>query len=236
MDLKNRHVFVTGSAMRLGRAIAESMLDAGAKLSAHSYKSAEEVKGLKQHAKDPKNVFSVKANLRNIKQVRSAVKKAVEHFGPVDILINCAGLFFPTPAFTVNESEWEELLEVNLKGPFFLSQAVAAGMRKGVIINFTDIYAKKPLRKYAAYSAAKAGLRMITRTLALEWAPKIRVNSISPGSLLLPESYGPGIASKIADRTLLKRIGTPKDAVEAVHFLIQNDYITGMDLVVDGGT
>ena len=178
------------------------------------------------------------ADLKDVSSLRRAVDKAKSQFGPVDILINSASDFYPTPALECSEEDWDHFLDVNLKGQFFLAQACAAkGMKErgGVILNLGDVNGERAMRGYTPYVCSKAGLLMMTRNLAREWAPEIRVNSISPGPVLLPENYTEGQRQRSIDRTLLKRFGTPADIAEAAVFLIENDYITGFDLKVDGG-
>ena len=157
--------------------------------------------------------------------------------GPVDILVNSASDFFSTPALTCTEEEWDSLLDLNLKGQFFLAQACAKTMsdRAGVIVNLIDVYAERSSRNFAAYSASKGGLLTLTRALAKEWAPLIRVNGVSPGSVLFPAHYKEEQKQKAIDRSLLKRAGCPQDITDAILFLISNNYITGINLCVDGG-
>lgn len=238
MNVKGTHVFVTGAAKRLGRAIAESFLPHGVTLSAHCRVSRAELESLERAAEQAgSRCHAIKADLRNVNEVRRAVKEAEDRFGPVDILINSASSFYPTPALQVTEDQWNDLVDANVKGQFFLAQACAPGMMKkgGVIINLGDVNGERPLRNFTPYAVGKAGILMLTRNLALEWAPKVRVNSVSPGPVLVPPDYTAEKIQKAADRTLLKRWGSPEDIVSAVHFLIGNDYITGFDLKVDGG-
>jgi len=235
MQIRDRHFLISGSGKRVGRALAESFLEKGAHVTAHYRTSRAEVEALA--AAYPGKVFPLQADLGDVKSLRALVTAAEKHFGPVEVLINCASNFYPTPLLECTESQWDDLQNGNLKGHFFLSQAVAASMkaRGGVILNLCDVNGAKPMRNFAPYSTAKAGLLLLTKILALELAPKVRVNSISPGPVLLPEHYGPAQIEKTIDRTLLKRLGCPADIVAAAHFLIENDYLTGMDLPVDGG-
>ncbi len=165
------------------------------------------------------------------------VEKARAGFGPVDVLINSASDFYPTETATCSQSEWDDLLGLNLKAPFFLAQACAADlkMRQGYLLNLCDIHVSQPLRRFAPYSASKGGLWTLTRVLAAEWAPHVRVNSISPGPVLPPENFTTEQLERAATRTLLGRIGSAQDIVNAADFLLRNDYITGFDLKVDGG-
>lgn len=242
MQLAGRHVLITGAGKRVARRIAEVLLapehgDA-VKLSAHYFRSADAVKELvtwgKTHGRE---VHAITADLRDVGQLRAAARDAVQRFGPVDVLVNSASDFFPTPALEATEEDWDRLLDVNLKGQFFLAQAVAERMREkgGVIVNIADVNGERAMRNYAPYTASKGGLLTLTRSLAKEWGPKIRVNAVSPGPVLLPESYTEAQRQRSIDRTLLKRLGSPDDIAQACLFLIENDYVTGFDLKVDGG-
>ncbi len=179
----------------------------------------------------------VSADLRDVSAIRNVVEIAEKRFGPVDVLINSASDFFPTPALEVTEEQWDQLLDLNLKGQFFLAQACGINMvpRGGVIINIADVNGERPMRRHSPFAISKAGLLMMTKNLALEWAPRVRVNSVSPGAVLLPERYTSLQIQRSIERTLLKRLGTPQDVAEAVLFLVHNDYITGFNLRVDGG-
>lgn len=232
MDLKDKHVFVTGAGKRIGRLFAETFLKAGCRLTGHYFQSSAAVKELKGD-----RFFSVAADLRKVVQIQSAAQTSVAHFGPVDILVNCASDFYPTPTLQCSEEQWDDLLSVNLKGPFFLAQSLADGMqqRGGVILNIADVNGERAIKNHAPYSVSKAGLLHLTRILAKEWAPKIRVNSVSPGAVLFPEHYTDEQKARSVARTLFKRAGDPRDVVEAGLYLIRNDYVTGFDLKVDGG-
>ena len=232
MELKGKHVLITGAGKRVARVIAERLLSEGVRLSAHYFQSRASVLELVGP-----NVFPVQADLRKVADIRRAASQAMDHFGPVDILINSASNFYPTPVLETTEAQWEDLMSVNLKGPFFLSQAVAPKMleKGGVIINIADVNGTRPMKTFTPYVTAKAGLLMLTKNLAKEWAPRVRVNAISPGPVLQPENYTEAQIQRSADRTLLKRWGAPEDIANATVFLITNDYMTGYDLKVDGG-
>lgn len=239
MNINGRHVFITGASKRVGRAIAERLLDFDIRLTSHYRKSQADTEALVLVAKGRgRDCLAVSADLRKVSELRTAVDKAVARFGPVDILINSASDFYPTPALECSEENWDHFLDVNLKGQFFLAQACAAkGMKQkgGVILNLGDVNGERAMRGFTPYVCSKAGLLMMTRNLAKEWAPEIRVNSISPGPVLLPETYTEEQRKRSTERTLLKRLGTAEDIAEAAVFLIENDYITGFDLKVDGG-
>ncbi len=238
MELAAKHVLITGAAKRIGRHIAEALLKKGARLSAHYHHSQEGIQELVQLGERLANpVTAIQADLRDTEAIKKSVHFAIDKKGPVEILINGASVFYPTPSAQCTEPQWDDLMNVNLRGQFFFAVAVASSMssKGGVILNIADVHASKPIRNYTPYAASKAGLIMMTRNLAKEWAPYIRVNSISPGPVLLPQNYSPQQRARSAERTLLKRIGSPEDILQAVLFLIGNDYITGFDLKVDGG-
>lgn len=238
MNLQGRHILVTGAAKRVGRAIAESFLPYGVSLSLHYFRSEiAESELLPLAEKGGSRFFSVQADLCDVNSIRAAVQLAEAKFGPVDILVNSASTFYPTPVLSVTEEQWDELVDANVKGHFFFSQACAPQMSKrgGVILNIGDVNAERPVKNFTPYVVGKAGLLMLTKNLAKEWAPAIRVNAISPGPVLIPEGYTPEKIERAAEKTLLKRWGTPEDIVQAVHFLIRNEYITGFNLRVDGG-
>lgn len=240
MEIRNKHVFVTGSAKRLGRAIADSLLEKGARLSAHYHRSAEEMTDWKAALSPEKTTrfHSVCADLQNVASLQQAVAEAQKKFGPVDVLINSASAFYPKKALDTELDDWELMMASNARGQFFLAKACAPAMlnqKSGVIINLADVSATIGAKGYTPYVCSKAALLMVTKNLAKEWAPYIRVNSVSPGPTLPPENYDQVALERAAERTLLKRWGTPEDIVHAVHFLISNDYVTGFDLKVDGG-
>lgn len=230
----HKHVFITGAAKRVARAIAERLLPEGIRLTAHYFHSKEEAEGLRRLA--PDRITLVQGDLRDMKALPPLVAQAEKAYGPIDVLINSASSFYPTPVDTVTEEQWDDLERINLKAPFFLSQAAARNMKPGaVILNIADVNGERALKRYAPYSVSKAGLLMLTKNLAKEWAPRIRVNSISPGPVLFPVEYTEEQRQKSVARTLLGREGSPQDIAEAAAFLIRATYITGFDLKVDGG-
>lgn len=234
MQLTGKHVLITGASKRVARTLAERVLAEGARVTAHYFQSKAEAEALKATA--PERVALVQADLRDMKGMAGLVAQAEKAFGPIDVLVNSASSFYPTPVETVTEAQWDDLEQINLKAPFFLSQAARKNMKAGsVILNIADVNGERALRRHVPYSCAKAGLLMLTRNLAKEWAPQIRVNSISPGPVLLPENYTEEQKKKSIERTLLGREGSPKDIADAALFLMSASYITGFDLKVDGG-
>jgi len=240
-SLKGKTVLITGGAKRLGAAIAREMHGAGANLAIHYRKSsaaaaalAAEFNGLR-----PNSAAIVPADLLDVARLPSLVEFAVKNFGSLDVLINNASIFYPTPVGEITLAAFDDLIGTNLRAPLFLSQAAAPALRKsgGLIINIVDIHALRPLRNYTVYCTAKAGLHMLTRSLAKELGPEVRVNGIAPGPVLWPEGDGDtGKRAKIIERTILKRMGTPTDiARTALFFAAQAPFITGQVLAVDGG-
>jgi pteridine reductase len=189
----------------------------------------------------PGSVALIQADLLDISQLPIIVNETLKHFGRIDSLVNNASSFYSSPIGKITEKSWDELIGCNLKAPLFLSQAAAPHLKKqhGCIINIIDIHSDWPLKEYMVYSSAKGGLATLTRSLALELAPEVRVNGVSPGPILWPENgaWSDQITrQRIINNTLLKRIGEPNDIAKAVFFLISNaSYITGQILAVDGG-
>ena len=184
----------------------------------------------------------LQADLSQLQQVEQLAAAATAHRGHIDLLVNNASGFFPTPVGTVNEAEWDSLFASNLKGPFFLSQALLPALRasRGAIVNIVDVYAELPLAQHAVYTMAKAGVAMMTRALAQELGPEVRVNGVSPGAILWPAEENPELGGAKAEallaQTALKRIGEPSDIARAVRYLgLEAGYVTGQILAVDGG-
>jgi pteridine reductase len=187
------------------------------------------------------SVALVQADLLNLALVPSLVSETVNRFGRLDVLVNNASSFFPTPLGEISEQSWDDLVGTNLKTPLFLSQAAAPHLKRthGCIVNIVDIHADRPTRSYAVYSAAKGGLMALTRALACDLAPEVRVNGVSPGVIVWPEDerWSDELArQRIIHSTLLKRVGEPDDIARTARFLIYDaPYITGQVIAVDGG-
>ncbi len=239
MELKDKIVLVTGGAIDVGRQISLEMSEAGAILACHYYHSEQAAQTLKKMLTERgKKVYLFRADLRNTAQATTLIENVIKQLGTIDVLVNNAAVFFRTPFGEVEEKEWEQLLALNLKAPFFLSQAVSREMlrkQSGKIINIGDSGALQPFPSYLPYSISKAGIMALTRGLAKALAPNIQVNCVNPGPVLFPENFPPNEKKFAIDQTLLKRAGTPQDVANAVRFLIENDYITGECLAVDGG-
>jgi pteridine reductase len=241
-SLQDKVALVTGGAHRLGAAIARALHAEGMKLVIHYHSSEAAAHALQQelHQTRPESVMLVRGDLTNgDKLFRNLVFETVEAFDGLDLLVNNASRFYPTPVGEVSEAQWDDMVSTNLKAPFFLAQAAAPHLKKsgGGIINIADIYGDRPLPNFPLYSMTKAGLVMLTKTLARELAPEIRVNAVAPGVILWPERDLDEMSKqRIVSRTLLKRSGEPADIARAVLFLVRDaGYMTGQVLTVDGG-
>ena len=232
---------ITGGARRIGASTARYLHGWGMRVIIHYRNSASQAESLRRELCRirPASAFIIQADLGNISGLEGMLHTAVDQAGRLDGLINNASTFFATPLASCNERQWDELMDINLKAPYFLSRAAAPFLEKtkGTIINITDIYAQHPLPAYAAYCASKAGLVSITRSLAQELGPDVRVNAIAPGAILWPENNDDADArQQLISRTPLQRIGDPGDIARTAHFLISHsDFITGQIIDVDGG-
>ena len=230
---------VTGGSKRIGADIIRT-LHPEYNIVLHYLNSSAEAKVLQQalNQKRDNSCQIIQANLDIHQEVLNLAKQAQQLWGGINVLINNASQFFPTPIGNVSETDWDALMSSNMKAPFFLSQALAGELKKnnGNIINIVDIYSERPLREHSIYSMAKAGLKMMTESLAKELGPHVRVNAIAPGPILWPETSNEPAHDKIIQSTALKRQGSPKDIARTVQFLLQeNVYITGEMIRVDGG-
>lgn len=236
-------ILVTGAARRVGAEIARTLHAAGANLVVHYRASSAEADALvaELNARREKSALAIRRDLRDMAGLAGMVEEVVAYFGRLDALVNNASSFFPTAIGSIDEAAWDDLIGSNLKGPLFLSQAAAPHLAKvrGCIVNITDIHAERPLKGYLLYCAAKAGLLGLTRALALELAPQVRVNAVAPGAIEWPETtsdFPPAEQQAIIDHTLLKRVGSPGDIARTVKFLILDaPYVTGQVINVDGG-
>ena len=230
---------VTGAGRRVGARIARELHAAGMSVAVHCHRSREDAERLREafESARPGSAAVVAADLLEPGAAEEVVAAAKERWGRLDVLVNNASSFYPTPLGEVTEAEWRDLVGSNLAAPFFLAQAATPLLRaaRGCIVNIADVYGHRPLAGHPVYSAAKAGLVMLTRALALELGPEVRVNSISPGAVLWPENEDPE-RRRIIDAIALKRAGDPGDIARAALFLVRDaPYVTGQDLAVDGG-
>lgn len=233
---------ITGGIKRIGATIAQQLHKVGINLALHYRHSEKQALTLQTElqAQRPDSVLLLQAELLRFPKLTRLVEKTVAHYGRLDILVNNASTFFPTPLGQVDEENWDQLLNTNLKAPFFLSQTAIPHLKatQGCIINIVDIYGRYPLKSYPVYSIAKAGLIMLTQTLACELGPAIRVNAIAPGAILWPEDQEMDEVTKmrIISKTSLKRLGDPQDIAKAVVFLANDaHYMTGQIITIDGG-
>ncbi|MBI2289232.1 MAG: pteridine reductase [Betaproteobacteria bacterium] len=242
-NLAGKAALVTGGAKRVGAAICRRLHAQGANLMLHHRASVAEARAL-QHELNTQRAGSValiQADLLKSASLPDLVKTTVSQFGSLDILINNASSFFATAIGDINEQAWEDLIGTNLKAPLFLSQAAAGELRKrhGCIVNIVDIHAEFPMKNYVVYSVAKGGLLALTRSLARELGPEVRVNGVAPGTILWPEdnNWSDEISrQRVINQTALKRIGDPDDIAKAVEFLVTAaPYVTGQVIAVDGG-
>jgi len=240
-SLTGKTVLITGGARRVGATIARTLHGAGANVVVHYRNSAPDAEKLKAELNGARasSAATFQCDLLDMDKLSELSGYAVGRFGSLDILVNNASSFYPTPMGKITEAHFDDLIGTNLKAPLFLSQTTAPALRKsrGQIINIVDIHAMRPLRDYTTYCVAKAGLHMLTRSLAKELGPEIRVNGISPGPVMWPEHGGDEAArQKIIQRTILQKMGTPEDIARTALFLAASaPFITGQILAVDGG-
>ena len=239
--LKDQVVLITGGARRIGAEIARTLHAGGARVLIHYRSSAAAAAALSDELNRARAHSAAirEADLLRANAPERLVAAALEEFGRLDILINNASSFYSTPVGDITLAQWDELIGSNLRAPLFLAQAAmhALAKQRGLIINIVDIHGLRPLQGYPLYSVAKAGLAMLTRSLARELGPQIRVNGIAPGPVLWPEAaIGEDLKREIIARTALKRHGNPQDVARTALFLASDaPYITGQIIAVDGG-
>lgn len=241
--LDGKAVLVTGGAKRIGAAICRRLHAAGARLLVHYRASALEANALQVELNSRRggSVALGQADLLKLAAVTKLVETALERFGRLDAVINNASTFYATPVGAISERAWDDLIGTNLKAPLFLAQAAVPELRKarGCIVNIIDVHAQFPLANHPVYTAAKGGLLALTRALARDLGPEVRVNGVAPGTILWPEdeNWSDELArQRIINRTAMKRIGEPDDVAQAVEFLVAAaPYITGQVIAVDGG-
>lgn len=240
-DLSGKVVLVTGAARRIGAAIVTRLHENGACVAIHYRSSVHEAESLAKPLNDTRadSAATFQADLLDLQQITRLVADVMNWAGRLDCLVNNASSFYPTPVGSITEAHWEDLIGSNLKAPLFLSQAAVPHLRErsGVIINIVDIHAERPLRNHSVYGPAKAGLAMLTRSLAKDLAPHIRVNGVSPGAILWPEDgMNDAAQQSILRQVPLQRPGEPDDIAGCVLYLLRDaTYVTGQIIAVDGG-
>lgn len=239
--LEGRWALITGAARRVGAIIARRLHAAGAGVAIHYRGSAAEAQALADELNTlrPDSAFGIQADLLDHDDVSALPAAMVERSGRLDLLVNNASSFYPTPLGEITVAQWDDLIGTNLRAPLFLSQAALPYLQasNGSIINLVDIHATRPLRDHPVYGAAKAGLAMLTRSLARDLAPAVRVNGVAPGAILWPEDgLAESTRASIVRQIPMKRIGSPEDIAGCVLYLARDaQYITGQVIAVDGG-
>ena len=242
-SLSHKTVLITGGAKRVGAAICRELHACGASLMIHYKTSTAEARALQAelNLQRPNSAAIIQGDLLNIAVLPSLVQETVKHFGKLDVLINNASSYYATEIGKIDEENWADLMGSNLKAPMFLAQAAALELRKnhGCIVNITDMHIERPKKGYVVYSVAKAGLVTLTKSLAHELSPEVRVNAVAPGPVQWPENnpqFDEVYRQRVISQTLLKKIGEPQDIAKAVKFLVADaPFITGHVLAVDGG-
>jgi pteridine reductase len=240
-DLSGKVVLVTGAARRIGAAIVTRLHGNGARVAIHFRSSAGEANALASRLNEERaeSAATFQADLLDLQQIPGLVEAVTDWGGRLDALINNASTFYPTPVGSITAADWDDLMGSNLKAPLFLSQAAVPQLQAnaGTIVNIVDIHSQRPLRNHAVYGPAKAGLAMLTRSLAKDLAPEIRVNGVSPGAILWPEDgLSDAAQQSILRQVPLQRPGEPDDIAGCVlYLLLDAGYVTGQIIAVDGG-
>jgi len=240
-NLNGKVALITGAARRIGAAIATTLHRNGANIAVHYRKSSANAEALAErlNTERPDSAALFQADLNDTEALPSLVEKVVAWHGTLDVLVNNASSFYPTPPGEITQAHWDDLVGSNLKAPLFLSQAALPALREagGAIINLIDVHAQRPLRNHAVYGSAKAGLAMLTRSLAKDLAPEVRVNGVSPGAILWPENgMDDATRETILKQIPLARPGQPEDIAGCVLYLVRDaTYVTGQIIAVDGG-
>ncbi|HEX5124656.1 MAG TPA: pteridine reductase [Rhodanobacteraceae bacterium] len=235
-----RVALVTGAARRIGAVIARRLHAAGYDVALHARNSRAALDALVAELESARasSTLALEADLGDVDVLPGLVSASVERFGRLDALVNNAAAFYPTPVGSATPDQWAELFRTNARAPFFLAQAAAPHLAasKGAIINIVDIYAEQPLADHAIYSMSKAALAAMTKALARDLAPTVRVNGVAPGAILWPDAGKSEAAQQsLIERTPLKRTGSPEDIAGAVLWLLEAPFVTGEIVRVDGG-
>ena len=241
--MQGKAVLVTGAARRIGATIARTLHAAGANVALHCHRSRDEAERVASelNAVRPRSCAVVQADLLDLAALPRLVEEAAAAFDGLDGLVNNASSFYATPFERISPREWDDLIGTNLRAPLFLAQAAAPRLRerRGAIVNIVDIHAERPLANFLVYSVAKAGLAGLTRALALELGPEVRVNGVAPGAILWPDAgkhFEAAERDRITATTPLARTGSPEDIAGAVKYLLLDaPFVSGQILAVDGG-
>ena len=240
MEIKDKIAVVTGGAHRVGKAIASGLAEAGAHLVVHYHQSEDQAKFTVEEIRQRGvRAIAVGGDLASYDAVVNLFRAAEAEFGGVDILVNSAAIMESGNVLTLTPEAWQRTLGINLTGPFFCAQQAALLMKArkgGVIVNIADVSAFEPWAKYPAHSVSKAGLVMLTKVLAKALAPEVRVNAIAPGPVIKPDDWPDERWRTVGRHTLLKRTGSGYDVARAVNFIVEQDFMTGETLVIDGGS
>ncbi|MGB8681553.1 MAG: SDR family NAD(P)-dependent oxidoreductase [Candidatus Binatus sp.] len=239
MDLKNKVALVTGAGRRIGRAIALELAARGASIAVHYRTSHAEADGVVAGIlANGGKAQAFRTNLERVAEIERMVAEVLDAFGRIDILVNSASVFAPTPLNEITELEWNTNLDTNLKAPFFLAKFAGTAMRRqgaGKIINLADWAGIRPYKDYLPYSVSRSGLIGLTKALAKELAPEVQVNCIALGLVMPPEKYTKDEVDRLVARTLTKKLGTLEDVTRAVIFFCETDFATGSVLTLEGG-
>jgi pteridine reductase len=239
MDLKNKVALITGAGRRIGRAIALDLAAHGTSVAVHYHTSHTEADAVvSEITTSGRKAQTFRANLEQVAEIEQMVTNVLDTFGRIDILVNSASVFAPTPIEKITERDWDANLDTNLKAPFFLSKFAAPAMRRqgaGKIVNLGDWAGIRPYKDYLPYSVSKSGLIGLTKALAKELAPEVQVNCIALGMVIPPETYTKEEVDRLVNRTLTKKMGTPEDVARAVVFFCETDFATGAVLTLEGG-
>jgi pteridine reductase len=239
--LAGKVALITGAAHRIGATIARTLHAEGMNIVVHYRQSREGAQKLQAELNGirAESCVLIQANLHETRKITEMVREATKAWGRIDAIINNASSFYPTPMGKIDETAWDDLIGSNLKAPLFLCQAAAPQLKKnhGCIVNIVDIHAERPLKQHPVYSIAKAGLVMLTKSMARELGPEVRANAIAPGAILWPENAMDELTKqRIISGTTLKRQGEPQDIANAVRFLVKDaNYMSGQVITVDGG-
>jgi pteridine reductase len=238
VELKGRRALVTGAGIRVGRVIARALMRQGVHVAIHYHRSDD---GARQAAVEGETmgcrVALLQADLGDAAAARGLAARAAEALGGLDILVNSAAIMEQRPIAEVTAEDWDRTMNLNLRAPFFVAQGAARAMGSagGVIVNIADLAAFERWTSYAVHCISKAGVVVMTELMAKAFAPAVRVNAIAPGAVLLPDDWDEATRRRFAESTPLKRLGSAQDVANAVLYLLENDYVTGETLVVDGG-